>query len=272
MFNRELFRKKALEKLSTPDDLDELLQVNSRLSWLLLVSLLCVISGGFVWGFYGQIVNKIPMTGTIQPVSQPVPVVVTETGQVDSILHRPGDNVGKGQPLIRFYQDDRHLPKFILSPCNGELTELNTREGALLTPGSLIARIGKYQQEQTMNPEFLLFVSANQVDSLNIGQKVNIILPGHESESIRVNTWISYIAKLPASDESISSIIFDKTVASQLSRGNFYLVRTICARISEEADPLYGHSIDDLSGKVCHAEAIISQMSPISYLLSPSKR
>jgi HlyD family secretion protein len=67
MFNREIFRKKALEKLSTPDDLDELLQVNSRLSWILLLSLLCLVLGGVVWVVFGQIVNKVIMIGIIFP-------------------------------------------------------------------------------------------------------------------------------------------------------------------------------------------------------------
>ena len=148
MFNREIFRKKALEKLSTPDDLDELLQVNSRLSWILLLSLLCLILGGVVWVVFGQIVNKVVMIGIIQPVNPPRLLIVSEPGQVDSIFHQTGDSVFKDQPIVRYILENTNTAKYILSPCNGELVELDISQGVFLLPGTTVAKIGSFQMEQ----------------------------------------------------------------------------------------------------------------------------
>jgi hypothetical protein len=271
MFNREIFRKKALEKLSTPDDLDELLQVNSRLSWILLLSLLCLILGGVVWVVFGQIVNKVVMIGIIQPVNPPRLLMVSESGQVDSIFHQTGDSVFKGQPIVRYIPENTNIAKYILSPCNGELVELDIRQGVFLLPGTIVAKIGSFHREQLLHPEFLFFVSDKKVSNLAIGQNVNILIKLHEPESLRLSTQIRYIGKIPLSDESIDNIIPDKEVGAQLKKGNYYLVRTDYIPALGKTDPFKSLSANDFYGKVLNGEAVISQDSPIAYLLAPSK-
>ncbi|MCX6277655.1 MAG: hypothetical protein NT004_06140 [Bacteroidetes bacterium] len=271
MFNREIFRKKALDKLSTPDDLDELLQVNSRFSWLLLISLLCLILGGLGWGIFGKIVNKVPMTGASQQVDPPLSLIACGAGQVDSIFHNTGDRVFKGQPIARYIPVNGSSAVYIVSPCDGELIELNISIGGFMASGAIMAKIGSNKRGQATRPEFLLFVSEKRLFNLTIGQSVNIAIQGLESETIRVNTRIVYIGKLPASNESISSVILDSEEAAKLKSGNYYLVRTIYLPNSAEPDLFNVFSARDLYGKVCRGEAITSQNSPIAYLLSPSK-
>jgi len=271
MFNREIFRKAAIEKLSTPDDLDELLQVNSGLSWFMLVSVLCLIAGAVIWGVFGQIINKVSLTGTIQPVDPPQSLIVNEAGQVDSVFHWPGDKVSKNQPIVGYTPEKSSSIKYILSPVDGELVELNVSEGLFLTPGLTVAKVAYSQKGHIINPEFLFFVSGNMVSNLSAGMDVNILIDGHESGIIRVNSPISYISKLPASEESINNIILDKGIAAQLIKGSSYLVRTSKVVSADKSDPFEGYSTDELYGKVFYGEVIVSQRSPIAYLLSPSK-
>ena len=271
MFNRDIFRKKALEKLSTPDDLDDLLQVNSRLSWILLLSLLCLILGGVIWAVFGQIVNKVVMIGIIEPVNPPRLLIVSESGQVDSIFHHTGDSVFKGQPIVRYVPVNTNTVKYLLSPCNGELVELNICQGVFLLPGTTVAKIGSIHREQLFHPEFLFFVSDKKVNNLAIGQNVNILIKLHESESLRLRAQIRYIGKMPLSDESIDNTIPDKEVGAQLKKGNYYLVRTVYIPVLGKTDPFKSFSPNDFYGKVFNGEAIISQESPIAYLIAPSK-
>ena len=271
MFNREIFRKAAIEKLSTPDDLDELLQVNSGLSWLLLVAVLCLIAGASIWGVFGQIVNKVSMTGTIQPVDPPQSIIVNEAGQIDSVFHWPGDKVLKNQPLMGYMPDKGSSIKYILSPIDGELVELNISEGLFLTPGLTVAKVAYNHRGQILHPEFLFFVAGKMVNDLTTGQDVSILIEGHESGPIRVNSRITYISKLPASEESISNVILDRGVAEQLKKGSYYLVRTSKTEETDKSDPFEGYSADDLYGKVFYGEVIVSQRSPIAYLFSSSK-
>jgi hypothetical protein len=122
-----------------------------------------------------------------------------------------------------------------------------------------------------IHPEFLFFVSDKMVGSLVIGEKVNILITGSESLSIRINTPIKYIGKIAVSEESISNAIPDKEEAARLKKGNYFLVRTEYVPESAIINPFNGFSSDVLSGRMFYGEVIISRVSPISYLLNPSK-
>ena len=260
-----------MDKLSTPDDLDELLQVNSKFSWLFLTSMLCLILGGGIWGFFGKIVNRVSMVGAIQQTNPPQSVIVAESGHVDSIFYLTGDKITKGQPIVTYYTDYSSSPKIILSACSGELIELNINKGDLLTPGKIVAKILENQKKSNLRPEFNLFVAEKAVAKLSVGQNVNLLMKGRESESVKLNTRIKYIGKIPASDELIEGLIPNKEIAGQLKTGDYYLVRTEIVPLSTDDKSNEAIVPEDFNGKIIIGEAIISQESPIAYLFAPSK-
>ncbi|MGB3493300.1 MAG: hypothetical protein WBA57_11265 [Elainellaceae cyanobacterium] len=58
--NNTLFRKESLERLSSPEQLDQLMQIVSLKSWLPLGTLGVLVMGGLLW----SIVGRIPITVT----------------------------------------------------------------------------------------------------------------------------------------------------------------------------------------------------------------
>ncbi len=271
MFDREIFRQKALDKLSTPDDLDELLQINTKSSWLLLVSLICLIVCGIIWGVFGQIINKVTLIGSIHVVDPPRNLIVNDAGQVDSIYHWPGDKVLKDEPIVKYISYQGNTPKYISAPFNGVLLELNISPGIFLTSGMTIAKISSAAQEKNTNPEFMFFVNEKDISQLKTGQKVEILMKGNLTKSNIINSEITYLAKLPSSDEYINSIIPDKDVFSQLKKGSYYLVRTYDDSNSLKDSLPEGFSQDYLYGKIFMGQVVVSRLSPIAYLLSSSK-
>jgi hypothetical protein len=53
--SNSIFRKESLERLSSPEQLDQLMQVVSPKSWLPLASLASLMALALVWGFLGRI-------------------------------------------------------------------------------------------------------------------------------------------------------------------------------------------------------------------------
>ena len=53
--NEELFRKKSLDKVKSPENLDDYIQVSNPGVWLLLVSVIILLAGACVWGIFGHI-------------------------------------------------------------------------------------------------------------------------------------------------------------------------------------------------------------------------
>lgn len=53
--NKELFRKKNLDKLSTPDALNEYIKVASPSVWIILLTIVALLIGVIAWSYMGRI-------------------------------------------------------------------------------------------------------------------------------------------------------------------------------------------------------------------------
>ncbi len=56
--NTSLFRKKNLEKIESPESLNDYLQVTSPGVWLVLITIVVFLIGTCIWGFFGHIDSK----------------------------------------------------------------------------------------------------------------------------------------------------------------------------------------------------------------------
>lgn len=57
--NKALFREKSLQKLRTPEQLDEYICVSRPSVWLLLIGILVLLIGACVWGLTGQVDSAV---------------------------------------------------------------------------------------------------------------------------------------------------------------------------------------------------------------------
>ena len=53
--SEEIFRKKSLDKVKSPENLDDYIQVSNPGVWLLLLSVIVLLAGACVWGIFGHI-------------------------------------------------------------------------------------------------------------------------------------------------------------------------------------------------------------------------
>lgn len=58
----EIFRKKSLDKVKSPENLDDYIRVTNPGVWLLLVSALVLLAGACVWGIFGHVDSTVPVT------------------------------------------------------------------------------------------------------------------------------------------------------------------------------------------------------------------
>ena len=57
--SEEIFRKKCLDKVKSPEDLDDYIQVSNPGVWLLLISVIVLLAGACVWGIFGHIDSTV---------------------------------------------------------------------------------------------------------------------------------------------------------------------------------------------------------------------
>lgn len=100
-----IFRKVALERLSSPEQLDQLLAVTSPKSWLALAGAGAILAAALAWGFFGSIPTEAYGEGILIRQGGVAEVVATGSGQVEELLVAAGDPVVKGQPVARVRQE-----------------------------------------------------------------------------------------------------------------------------------------------------------------------
>lgn len=123
-----LFRKESVERLSSPERLDQLMQVVNPQSWLPLLALSSIVVIAAVWSIKGRIPITVEGQGVLIYPRKVVPLQSRNSGQIVDLNVNVGDVVKKGQILATI--DQPELQKQLQQKRN-KLTELNLQDKAV---------------------------------------------------------------------------------------------------------------------------------------------
>lgn len=101
-----LFRKTAIDKISSPDDLDKNVQVVSIHGWIALISAIVLILIVIVWSFVGNISTFIEGSGIVMYGSGIENITATQDGIITDLNIEVGENVDKNTTIVRINQSD----------------------------------------------------------------------------------------------------------------------------------------------------------------------
>lgn len=93
----EIFRKSALDKLSSPDQLDKMIVVTSPMPWLVALGGFIVVLSAVIWGVVGRIPQNIESSGIIISGDGTGVTYSEVAGIVDEVYAEIGQKVEKGQ-------------------------------------------------------------------------------------------------------------------------------------------------------------------------------
>jgi HlyD family secretion protein len=99
--NSRLFRKISLERLASPEQLDQLLRVTSPRGWIGLSALFLLLASAVVWAFEGSIATKASGQGVIVRTGGVLNVVSRGSGLILSLDVKVGDKVHANQTVAR---------------------------------------------------------------------------------------------------------------------------------------------------------------------------
>lgn len=96
---KSLFRQESLERLSSPERLDQLMKVVSPKDWLPLATLGSLVSIAFVWSIVGRIPITVSGQGVLIYPRQVVAVQSASSGQIKELRVKVGDRVNAGDVI-----------------------------------------------------------------------------------------------------------------------------------------------------------------------------
>jgi HlyD family secretion protein len=100
----KIFRKVALERLSSPERLDQAWRVTTPKEWLALFGILFLLSAAVVWAFTGSLATKVTAEGVIIRRGGVVDIVAAGSGLVVRINVKTGDIVQANQVIAKIAQ------------------------------------------------------------------------------------------------------------------------------------------------------------------------
>jgi HlyD family secretion protein len=107
MTNKNLFRQVALNKLSSPEELDSLLQVTSPKAWLALGGIGVLLLTATLWSIVGKVPTKLVGQQCILVKNGGVNLLSTSaSGRLSDLAVEVGDRVTRGQIIGRLEQYD----------------------------------------------------------------------------------------------------------------------------------------------------------------------
>ncbi len=187
MEQNSLFRKAALEKLSSPEQLDSLMQVTSPAGWLALLTAGVLLVLVVLWSVFGSIPNKISGQGILIRGGAVLDVEASTNGRITTLDVKPGDLVHPGQEVATIAQNGLDLK---IQNTRALLEELKTQAAKSATAETRNAQsaLAALQQERASR-ESAIPDSARQVADLQqkLAKEEDLARQGLVTQSVVMN-------------------------------------------------------------------------------------
>jgi HlyD family secretion protein len=102
--NTKLFRQVSIDRLSSPEQLDQVLRVTSFRTWLAITAVFSVLAVTCVWGFTGSIPSSAIGEGLIIRRGGVFNVVAQSSGVILKMQLKPGDRIKANQVIATVAQ------------------------------------------------------------------------------------------------------------------------------------------------------------------------
>jgi HlyD family secretion protein len=151
MKNKRIFREVAINRLSSPEELDILLQVTSPRGWLALAGIGVLILTAVVWSFAGRVPTKLVGQQCILVKNGGLKVLTSAaSGKLSDLAVEAGDRVTRGQTIGRLEQYDL-LEKISAGEARQkEVQRQYDQAGALAAQGEALRAVTLARQFQNL--------------------------------------------------------------------------------------------------------------------------
>ena len=165
--NREIFRKAALDKIASPDQMDQSMTVVRPSTVLALISVFIMMVVAVLWCIFGTVPEVVHGRGVIINIDKIESIKYPGTGIVENIFISHGERVYNGQVIARIDQQQ------VIANSSGVVMEIPLRKGDYIQPGTTIAVIDTADVDMPI--EALVYFSGTDGKKLTPGMKIGLV-------------------------------------------------------------------------------------------------
>jgi len=268
----DLYRKSALERISSPEQLDKVLKVTSPMSWLALLGITLIVAVTVVWSIVGSIPMVISTKGIISSPVGSNAVYIQEAGTVVSVRVRTGDEIHHGDPVLT-YRNASNEVLSVYSNQAGTVAGLVANLDDVLNPGSEIIRVTPNVPSSQM---VVCYVPLAQAKKLERGMRVNVLLDSLDSTSYgNMVARVINIDTYAASAAGMAAVLGSGNNLDATFTANGPVVAVAC-ELATDPSTVSGYwwsnekgaGVTVTNGSLVTAKIVTEEVAPISKLFS----
>lgn len=207
-----IFRQEALDRLSSPEQLDQVMRVADPRRWIALTAIGVLLIGALIWGFVGRIESTVQADCVIIPKSGTYDIVTTSQGTVRDVLVQRGDQLAAGEPVAVVETIDGARTE-VLAPVSGEVIELLATFGDFVEVGTALVNFDQDEEDLAV----LLYVSPSVSGELESGMEAHISPDTAAREQYGfLEGQVEEIAPFPSTRAGMRALLNNDTLADDL--------------------------------------------------------
>jgi multidrug efflux pump subunit AcrA (membrane-fusion protein) len=274
---RSIFRKVALERLSSPEQLDQLMQVTDRRGWLALTALVGLLATAVTWGVLGSVSTRVMGQGILIRSGGLNSVVSTYSGEVTELHVRVGDVIERGQVLASLFQSNQggvNQLRYVSSPHHGRVVETMLDEGDFIREGTRLLNL------EPLDRRLEAIVYVPLADGKRVQPEMEVELA---PATVKPEEWgfmvgmVREVSAFPVTQEGMTRLLGAADLARQFSMGGqpYEIVVDLLpdpGSFSGYRWSSAGPSISIESGTTCSAKIVVERRRPISLVIPLVRR
>ena len=261
------FRKKALERLSSPEELDRLVRVTRPRTWIALAGLLLVIVAVLLWATLTKVTTTASGLGFVLPQGGLIEAAAVRPGIVQEIAVGPGQHIKAGDLVGRLRTADGS-DHAVTVPEGGQVAEILHAIGDFVPEGGLVAIV---QPDEPLVVES--FLPQSEAKDARVGDRVWVApSTASTSEFGYALGEVKRIGQYPLPEPGIGSLLensADVDLVSELGPVIHVVVRLVPAQNPSGVKwtASRGPAEPITFGTIADVKVVTGEQAPIDYFV-----
>lgn len=268
----ELYRKSALERIASPEQLDKALKVTSPLSWLSLIGVTLIIVATVIWSIVGRIPVTITTNGIIASPVNTNAVYTENAGIVDSVYASVGDEIHPEDEIALVKVNDGSTYT-IKSDQAGTVSGIDVSAGDTVGQGTSILHVSpKAASRQVV----VCYVNIGDVKKISRDMPAYVYLNSADNQRYgHMEARVINIDEYAISNKGMNHVLGEDNNLSSFFTSSGAVAAVTCELcLSEESVSGYfwsnekGKELNVTNGSLVSVKVITEEIPPITKLFS----
>lgn len=281
----KIYRKKAIERLSSPEQLDKLIVIASPSVWLVVLGAIIVSVAVMIWGIFGNIPTYLEASGIFYNNSKYMDIYAKSTGEVELLVEK-GQEVSVGD-VIAIVNDGSTLNQIaelegydiqneyntVTSTYEGIVSLINVNNWSIIEEGTSLVTVETEIDDTSDSHTIVCYISVSEVTKLAVGMEATIVPSNVDQNEVGYITGeIKEVASYPSTTTEMTQVLGDALLTESFLQGSMYKV-VLELDIDENSSNGYAWSSDDgndvviRDGTIAYVKVITDEAAPITKVI-----